>query len=348
MLDRRHGGDKEAMARENAALGARARKLNTRWPVEGERIEFLSDGLTDKGPATGTIIGIKTTVDGNYLTVKFSDSQESFSWDDLDEAGADVRGGLWLVKSHVKGHVKSDGTYVKPHERGPVAHLPAYPHPKLNDAGKSVEVKRPHHASDRATWNDADAVATFLPDGDVPASLNGVPFRRWRDHPTTPEGWDYVDGVNEYLVEPAFPDTGKKYASAGVIIEELDGRIWLCAPTNAFGGYNATFPKGSAEPGLSLQANAVKEAFEETGLQVRITGFLGDFERTTSVARMYRAVRVGGTPVEMGWESQAVHLCPQSRLYDLLNRWADHPVAEMLGAGPAPVPPAKNLDKGLF
>lgn len=256
-----------------------------------------------------------------------------------------------LLKAHVKGHVKSDGTYVKPHYRGTeyVPHVP-HPHPKLGEKGAVVVVKRPHHASDPSTWDHPDAVATFLPDGDVPASLNGVRLGRWRDHPTTSEGWDYVDGVNEDLVEPAFPDTGKKYASAGVIIEELDGRIWLCAPTNAFGGYKATFPKGTAEPGLSLQANAVKEAFEETGLQVRITGYLGDFHRTTSVARMYRAVRVGGTPVEMGWESQAVHLVPKSMLYEHLNGAADHPVAELLGAGPAPnaPPPAPKYSKSLF
>src|SRR3546814_3051951 len=92
---------------------------------------------------------------------------------------------------------------------------------------------------------------------------------------------------------PPFHVSPGKVASSGVIVEEPDGRVWLVGPTNGFGGYRSTFPKGNAEPELSLQANAIKEAFEETGLRVKITGFVGDFTRTTSVARLYRAVRVG-------------------------------------------------------
>ena len=318
-----------------------------RQPKEGEKIEFLSDTLTDKGPATGIIASIKIMADGNYLTVKFGDNQEMFSWDDLEEAGADVRGGLWLVKAHVKGHVKTNGTYVKPHERGPAGRAQEpHPHPRVGDDGKPVLVKFPHHASARSTWTSAHAVATFLPDGDAPLALNGVPLRKWKDHPRTTDGWDYDEGVNDDLVEPAFTLAPGKKAAAGVVIEEPDGRVWLCAPTNGFGGYAATWPKGTAEKELSLQANAIKEAFEETGLRIRITGFIGDFDRTTSKARMYRAVRVGGTPVAMGWESQAVHLCPKGDLYEHLNGWADHPIAEQVGAGPAPEP--KKPGKPLF
>jgi predicted DNA-binding WGR domain protein len=82
-----------------AAVLAKAEPAE-RFPVEGESIEFLSDHLTDKGPATGEVIGVKTTVDGLYVTVKFADGQQMFSWDDLDAAGADVRGHVWMVKSH--------------------------------------------------------------------------------------------------------------------------------------------------------------------------------------------------------------------------------------------------------
>lgn len=244
-----------------------------------------------------------------------------------------------LAKAHVKGHVRG-ASYVRPYERHGAegGHEPQQ-HPESDHQGKPVLIKRPSHPSAPSTWDHPDAVATFVPGGDCPARLNGVSFTAWRDHPTTPDGWDYVDGVNDDLAEPPLHAKPGKSIGAGVIIEEPDGRVWLTAPTNGFGGYNATFPKGTAEPGLSLQANAVKEAFEETGLRVRITGIVGDFERTTSVARMYRAVRVGGTPVAMGWESQAVHLCPKGDLYEHLNGWADHPVAEAIGAGPAPKKP---------
>jgi len=54
--------------------------------------------------------------------------------------------------------------------------------------------------------------------------------------------------------------------------------------------------------------------FEESGLQVELTGFLCDSIRSTSVTRYYTARRLGGSPAEMGWESQAVHLVPMSML----------------------------------
>lgn len=264
-----------------------------------------------------------------------------------------------LSKAHIKGYSRRDGVYVKPHERdtGEADHraMPVHHHAQADDNGKAVVIKRPSHASAPSTWHNPDAVATFVPDGDVPLSLNGVPLRSWRDHPTTTEGWDFADGINDDLPEPAFTlPTGKK-AAAGVIIEEPDGRVWLVAPTNQFGGYRSSFPKGTADLELSLQGTALKECFEETGLQIKITGFVGDFERTTSKARIYRAKRVGGSPVDMGWESQAVHLSPKGRLYDQLNMWTDHPIAEAVGAGPAPKKPENpplpkwfGKQKGLF
>jgi len=246
-----------------------------------------------------------------------------------------------LTKSHVKGHMRGKN-YVRPYDRdGASEPLAPHHHPKLNDAGKPVLIKDPHHASSPSTWDNADAVATFAPGGDVPLAIGGVPLRSWKDHPRTAEGWGYDDGVNDDLVEPPFVVPKGKHAAAGVVVEEADGRVWLCAPTNAFGNYHATYPKGTAEHGMSLQASALKECFEEVGLRVRITGFIGDFERTTSKARMYRAVRVSGSPVDMGWESQATHLVPKSHLYEHLNGASDHPIAEAIGAGPAPKQPEK-------
>lgn len=69
-------------------------------PSDGDRIEFTNDAHTDKGPATGTVAGVKMTVDGYYVTVKFSDAQESFSWDDIS-GGATKSGDLWMVKADI-------------------------------------------------------------------------------------------------------------------------------------------------------------------------------------------------------------------------------------------------------
>jgi ADP-ribose pyrophosphatase YjhB (NUDIX family) len=239
-----------------------------------------------------------------------------------------------LAKSNVPGYTRRDGTYVRPHRRAgeAVATAAAHPHPRPGEKGEKVLIKDPHHASTPSTWHHPDAVATFVPDGDVPKSINGIGLREWTDHPQTSEGWDYVDGQADDLIEPPFHLSPGKKAASGVIIEEPDGRVWLIHPTNQFGGYEASFPKGTAEPDLSLQANAIKEAFEETGLKVEITGFLGDYSRTTSVARMYTAKRVGGTPVNMGWETQAVSLVPKAHLYEQLNMQSDYGIAEDIGA----------------
>jgi len=142
--------------------------------------------------------------------------------------------------------------------------------------------------------------------------------------------------VNRNLDEPPFKRAPGKEVAAGVVVEEPDGRAWIIHPTNAYGGYKSSWSKGAVESGLSLQATAVKEAFEELGLRVRITGFLADVERTTSKARFYRAVRVGGTPADCGWEVQAVSLCPRHRLYEYLNMSTDWPMAQAIGAGPIP------------
>lgn len=244
-----------------------------------------------------------------------------------------------IAKSHVKGYSRKDGVYVKPHNRAGEAHHPdAVHHPKIGENGKPVTIKQPHHPSSHSTWHNPDAVATFVPGGDIPMSLNGVRISPWRDHPRTTEGWDYVDGVNEDIYEPPLHVPPGKNVSSGVVIEEPDGRVWIMSPTNQYGGYRQSFPKGTEEPELSLQANSIKEAFEETGLKVEITGFLGDYDRTTSVCRMYRAKRVGGDPTQGGWEVQAVHLCPKGLLYEHLNMWSDHGIAEDIGAGPKPAP----------
>lgn len=118
-------------------------------------------------------------------------------------------------------------------------------------------------------------------------------------------------------------------AASGAVVVEPDGRVWLVAPTNAYGGYKATFPKGTSN-GRDLRATAIKEVFEESGLQVELSAFLVDVSRSLSRTRYYLAHRTGGSPAVMGWESQAVHLAPLSRLKELLNSPNDMPILDAL------------------
>ena len=111
-------------------------------------------------------------------------------------------------------------------------------------------------------------------------------------------------------------------------MREKDGRIWLVQPKNAFGGYQSTFPKGRVESSLSLQANAIKEAFEETGLKARITGLAGDREGDITLTRYYTAEREDGDPSQPGDESEGVVLAPADKLDGFLNRDRDRKLAK--------------------
>ena len=202
-------------------------------------------------------------------------------------------------------------------------------HPRKDDKGKSVGIKTPHKATPLDFWDNPTSTAIVTPDGPMPDSVNGIAIRSWKDAPKDPSGWAGVSG-QATIDEPEFkPPLGKNRAS-GVVTIEQDGRVWLAAPSNEWGGYIQTFPKGTASSKLSLQANAIKEALEESGLQVEIVAHLVDAKRDTSYTRYYVARRVGGNPADMGWESQAVLLATMEDLPKYLKNPNDKPVLEAL------------------
>lgn len=269
---------------------------------------------------------------------------------------------LLFAKAQNPGYTRKDGTYVKPFndrrphgKDSPFAKQPAkwgytppgkqsslfggeakpekipsfaVKHPKPDERGHPKMIHYPTSPSSAGTWESAADAAVFTPGSAVPTMLNGVLMLPWEDAPAD-DDWDFVDGQNDELVEPKFDAKGKKPAS-GVIIQEPDGRVWLISPTNRYGGVMHTFPKGGRDEGLSLQSNAIKEAYEESGLQVEIDAHAIDVVRSTSVARYYFAHRVGGSPADMGWESQAVRLVPLEQLGDYLNRPEDREILEFL------------------
>jgi ADP-ribose pyrophosphatase YjhB (NUDIX family) len=128
--------------------------------------------------------------------------------------------------------------------------------------------------------------------------------------------------------EPPFEAEGKAPA-AGAVVVEPDGRLWLVSPTNGFGHYTNTFPKGKAH-GMSLKATALKEVFEEAGLQVELFDHLIDVTKTTSRTRYYLARRIGGNPAAVTWEVQAVHLVPLEKAKEMLNQPVDHMVIDRM------------------
>jgi ADP-ribose pyrophosphatase YjhB (NUDIX family) len=203
-------------------------------------------------------------------------------------------------------------------------------HPQLDDKGKIVTIDHPTKPGSVVAWSDARKMAIFVPGGKAPNAINGVEIKAWIDHPKTTKDWNASELLMPTLDEPPMPKSSLPIAS-GVVTVEPDGRIWMVSPTNKFGGYETTFPKGKRDDrNLGVQANAIKEGFEESGLKVRITGYLGDFKRTTSITRLYLAERVSGKPTNMGWESQAVKLVPPSEWGNLLMNPSDLPVLAAL------------------
>jgi 8-oxo-dGTP pyrophosphatase MutT (NUDIX family) len=206
-------------------------------------------------------------------------------------------------------------------------------HPKQDERGRQVLIAAPTTPTPVANWLDPALVATVIPGGPLPPELNGIAFSPWRTAPQDDIAWSAVAGQEDADIdEPDFVPAPGKRVAAGVVVIEDDGRVWVVHPSNAFGGYPATFPKGTKDPGVPLRATAIREAWEESGLRVVLTGFLADLTRSRSRTRYYLGRRVGGCPSDMGWESQAVSLVPRALLHTVLVNPNDAPLVALLQA----------------
>lgn len=207
-------------------------------------------------------------------------------------------------------------------------------------------------------FRDPKATVKWSGKGAATEKLPGAPLAPWTAAHAKDFNWAGIP--DKPGIDPGEPPVGfyttkrgekvPKRMGAGVLIREPDGRVWVVEPKNHFGGYANTFPKGGLEKGLSLQQTAIKEAFEESGLQVEITGHVGDFERDTSVARYYTARRIGGDPNDFGWETASVKLVPPAALGKVFNRLIDRKIAQTLDPSielgeDAPVKPKGPLPK---
>jgi 8-oxo-dGTP pyrophosphatase MutT (NUDIX family) len=232
----------------------------------------------------------------------------------------DVWSVLYKLQAEPGKYNTASGVAVKP--VGPIDH------PQRDEHGRRVSIKHPSMPTPLSTWSDAGAVACVVPGGQMPDELHGITFAACLNAPIQPSGWEAMTEQHP-LDEPAFDAPPGYKKAAGVVICEPDGRVWLVAPSNGFGGYKATFPKGTMD-GKSAQATALVEALEESGLRVRLMRHLVDVKRSQSYTRYYLAERIGGNPADMGWESQAVLLVPRKDLARFLESPYDQLIVKAL------------------
>jgi len=96
----------------------------------------------------------------------------------------------------------------------------------------------------------------------------------------------------------------KKEAFGGVLMNS-DGKVLLREPSNHFGGYAWTFPKGRRDPGETPEQAALREVKEETGYDAKIVGTIEKgFEGDTTVTKFFK-MEVVGEQGETDWETNA-------------------------------------------
>lgn len=184
------------------------------------------------------------------------------------------------------------------------------------------EIKHPSQVTPLVNFSDNKKSATYVPQAIGVTPENGIEIL-----PKAP----FIPSLNNVAFTPLQragtavnrqapiqePDSDDIRAAGTVIVEENgDGRVWVVTPTNYFMKLTNTFPKGQREPGLSAQETAIKESREESGLEVELVQFLCDSGRDNKT-RYYLARRIGGTPEDVEWESQAVKLVPKDQLLAL-------------------------------
>lgn len=131
--------------------------------------------------------------------------------------------------------------------------------------------------------------------------------------------------------EPTSAPAGRPPIAAAVIVK--DGRVLLVRRRVAEGSLSWQFPAGAIEPGESAQDAAVREAREETGLDVKAEALLGErVHPATGRMMAYVACGAVGGQVKVGdpEEIDAVTWAPRDQLAELVPHGFFGPVQQFL------------------
>jgi 8-oxo-dGTP pyrophosphatase MutT (NUDIX family) len=120
---------------------------------------------------------------------------------------------------------------------------------------------------------------------------------------------------------------GLPSAYGGVLVDE-SGRVLLRKPTNAFGNYIWSFPKGRSKGSSTPEQTALREVLEETGYDADIIARIpGGFQGDTTITEFF-LMRPLGERRDFGAETEEVKWVAPSDAPQLLNRDRDHAVLE--------------------
>lgn len=159
-------------------------------------------------------------------------------------------------------------------------------------------------------WHNENRVSTFVPGQDIPREF----YAKYASAP--------MDIPNRHSKEG--------FRAAGTITF-FGNRVMCIKPTNGFGDYELTFPKGRCDPeDACLQHTAIRETLEETGILTQLTGKYIDARKSKGMVRYYYAVPYAGCFSDMCWETQAVSLVPINMIGDLITAFTDRPIVERI------------------
>jgi 8-oxo-dGTP pyrophosphatase MutT (NUDIX family) len=133
----------------------------------------------------------------------------------------------------------------------------------------------------------------------------------------------------------------REFSAGAVVVRRMRGRWWLAAirPGGKPAGVWA-LPKGQIAPGDSAAATALREVAEETGVEGRLDGKLGDIryvytwkgERVFKVVSFflvgYRRGRLGNIPPEFAHEVAEARWLPFPEAIDLLAYKGEREMAQ--------------------
>ncbi|HJZ87545.1 MAG TPA: NUDIX hydrolase [Polyangia bacterium] len=119
-----------------------------------------------------------------------------------------------------------------------------------------------------------------------------------------------------------------KWISAGGVVFDQKGRIALVRQWDRSSRLRWTLPKGRLDPGETLTAAALREVYEEAGVRVRITSYLGRYKGKRHFTHYFRMLLVRDDGCHDTSETAEVRFVKPAKARRLMRSRRDRTVLE--------------------